>query len=333
MRKYQLILVLLLVTITCIGQPMKNDTLTIVQISPIVVCDSGAGCLWDYSMMKDSLSHEVYIFRDSLRPHLLEVCKLKSKYKYQWRNDTLCEVGFENATTLMVLNEPITLFKTPFHLGDSLTGPFSGQGEYGRLLPISEVGTYVSRVDGQGELRLPHQNYDSVFRVVTESDIVKHIYDTTYFHIKAYRWYKYNGCYPLLEATEVTTLLPDDTTCNRFAFYSIIEEEELPERMDETDESPVMERTPDSDCAFTEGRFLPNPVVNDLLVSYHLTRTATIWFSLQSSSGLVMYRSSPTKQEEGDWQLTIPMSGYPTDDYVMYIHVDDIVLAETIIKM
>ena len=46
-----------------------------------------------------------------------------------------------------------------------------------------------------------------------------------------------------------------------------------------------------------------------------------------------MFRSSPVVQEEGYWQLTIPMSGYPTDDYVMYIHVDDIVLAETIIKM
>lgn len=318
---------------SCILVSAASDTITIVQIPPILVGDSGRECLWDYSMMKDSLSHEVYIFRDSLKPHLLDICKLKSKYKYQWRNDTLCEVGFENATTLLVLNESITLFKTPFHLGDSLTGPFSGQGEYGRLLPISVTGTYVSKVDGLGELRLPHQNYDSVFRVVTESDIIKHIYDTTYFHIKAYRWYKYNGCYPLLEATEVTTYLPDDTTCNRFAFYSIIEEDEVPEMTNEPDESPFVEQTPDSDLAFTEGRFLPNPVVNDLLVSYHLTRMATIWFSLQSSAGLVMYRSLPTEQEEGDWQLTIPMSGYPTDDYVMYIHVDDIVLAETIIKM
>ena len=318
---------------SCISVSAASDTITIVQIPAILVGDSGRECLWDYSMMKDSLSHEVYILRDSLRPQLLGIQRINSKYHYRWQSDTLCGVGFENATTQMRFNKPIAYFKLPFHLGDSLTGPFSGQGEYGHLLPISEVGTYVSRVDGQGELRLPHQNYDSVFRVVTESDIVKHIYDTTYFHIKAYRWYKYNGCYPLLEATEVTTYLSNDTTCNRFAFYSIIEEEELPERMDETDESPVMERMPGSDCAFTEGRFLPNPVVNDLQVSYHLTRMATIWFSLQSSSGLVMYRSSPTEQEEGDWQLTIPMSGYPTDDYVMYIHVDDIVLAETIIKM
>jgi len=310
-----------------------SDTITIVQIPPIIICDSGYHCQWDYSMMKDSLSHEVYIFHDSLRPQLLDICKLKSKYNYHWRNDTLCEVGFENATTLMVFNEPIARFKTPFHLGDSLIGPFSGQGEYGHLLPFSVTGTYVSRVDGQGELRLPHQNYDSVFRVVTESYIVKHIYDTTYFHLKEYHWYKPGYLYPLLEATEVTTYLPDDTTCNRFAFYSIIEEEELPEMTNEPDESPFVEQTPDSDLAFTEGQFLPNPVVNDLQVSYHLTRTATIWFSLHSSQGIVMFRSSPVVQEEGDWQLTIPMSGYPTDDYVLYIHVDDIVLAETIIKM
>lgn len=318
---------------SCILVRAASDTITIVQIPAILVGDSGQQCLWDYSMMKDSLNHEVYILRDSLRPQDMVVQKLNAKYNYHWNNDTLCGVGFENATTQMVFNEPVVYFKAPFHLGDSVAGLFSGQGEYGRLLPISMAGTYISRVDGVGALRLPHQNYDSVFRVVTECDIVKHIYDTTFFHVKEYRWYNYNGSYPLLEATEVTTLLPNDTTLNRFAFYAIIEEEELPERIDNPDESPVMEQTQDSCLAFTEGQFLPNPVVNDLLVSYHLTRTATIWFSLHSSQGIVMFRSSPVVQEEGDWQLTIPMSGLPVDDYVLYIHVDDIVLAETIIKM
>ena len=332
MRKFPPILVLLLVAATCIGQPMKNDTLTIVQISPIVVCDSGARCLWDYSMMKDSLSHEVIVVRDSTRPEAMEVRKMRTKYLYRTAYDTLFRTGFENATTLMRFAEPIAYVKMPLSLGDSISDSFVGRGEYGHLLPVTSEGTYISRVDGQGTLMLPHERYDNVFRVTMECHVTEHIFDTTHFHIKESCWYMPNYLYPLLEATEVTTYLPEDTTLHRFAFYAMIENEEKPalrvDSLTETQEDSI-----GTDLAFTEGRFLPNPVVNDLLVTYHLTRTATIWFSLQNSSGLVMYRSSPKCQEEGDWQLTIPMSGYPTDDYVLYIHVDDIVLAETIIKL
>ena len=332
MRKFPPILVLLLVAATSMGQPMKNDTLTVVQIPPIIVCDSGTECLWDYSMMKDSLSHEVFVVRDSTRPEAMEVRKMRTKHLYRTAHDTLFRTGFENATTLMRFVEPIAYYKMPLSLGDSLSGCFVGRGEYGHLLPVTSEGTYISRVDGRGALVLPHERYDSVFRVTIEYNVVEHIYDTTHFHIKECRWYKPDYLYPLLEATEVTTYLPEDTTLHRFAFYAMIENEEEPalrvDSLTETQEDSI-----GTDLAFTEGRFLPNPVVNDLLVTYHLTRTATIWFSLQNSSGLVMYRSSPKSQEEGDWQLTIPMSGYPTDDYVLYIHVDDIVLAETIIKL
>lgn len=332
MRKFPPILVLLLVAATSMGQPMKNDTLTVVQIAPIIVCDSGSGCLWDYSMMKDSLSHEVYVLQDSIQPELMEIHKIRTKYHYRMAHDTLYRTGFENATTQMQFVEPIAYLKMPLSLRDSISGSFVGRGEYGHLLPVSSEGTYTCRVDGQGVLILPHERYDSVFRVTLECNVTEHIFDTTHFHIKESRWYMPNYLYPLLEATEVTTYLPEDTTLHRFAFYAMVENEDIPVLNEDT-LTEVLDEPVESDLAFTEGQFLPNPVVNDLLVTYHLTRTATIWFSLQNSSGLVMYQSSPKSQDEGDWQLTIPMSGYPTDDYVLYIHVDDIVLAETIIKL
>lgn len=309
----------------------ETDSLLVVQIPPINVGDSGENCVWDYSMVKDSLLHDVYVLRDSANPTEWDVCKMNNKYLYQEKNDTLYKTGFENATTLIQYHQPIACFKTPITFRDSVIGDFAGRGEYGHLLPVTTHGSYNSKVDGHGTLILPNQEFADVYRVVTLSEITKHIYDTTHFQMREYRWYKRNKMYPLLEVIEVRTELQEDTICSRFAFYTDMEEEDSVEQQD----SVTVELEPEDEDlpTFTDGKFLPNPVVNDLTVSYHLTRTATIWFSLHSSQGIVMFRSSPAVQEEGDWQLTIPMSGYPTDDYVLYIHVDDIVLAETIIKM
>lgn len=140
---------------TLFGQRAWSDTLVVVQIPPIIVCDSGAECLWDYSMMKDSLSHEVFVVRDSMRPELMEICKMKNKYLYRVEQDTVYRTGFENSTTMMRFIKPIAYMKLPLSLRDSITGSLIGRGEYGHLLPVSSEGTYACRVDGKGTLVLP----------------------------------------------------------------------------------------------------------------------------------------------------------------------------------
>ena len=311
----------------------SKDTLLVVQTPPFNNDEIGDECIWDFSAVRDSLLHEVYLKIDTLDWLNIDLQKAGARYYYHYRHDTLFRTGFENAYEQILFTEPIACCKKTLVYGDSIIGTFSGNGEYGRLLPVWTEGSFISCVDGHGALVLPNgQKHRNVHRVSLTTNVIEHIYDTTFFQIKEYAWFDSIHLYPLMELKEVVSMLEDDTTCHRFAYYSDIDAEDTLSVPDEFDDLPdtTQEEFP---CAFTEGRFLPNPVVNDLTVSYHLTRTATIWFSLHSSQGIVMFRSSPAVQEEGDWQLTIPMSGYPTDDYVLYIHVDDIVLAETIIKM
>jgi hypothetical protein len=83
---------------------------------------------------------------------------------------------------------------------------------------------------------------------------------------------------------------------------------------------------------FTEASYLPNPVTDNLYVHYTLTRDATIWFSVHSNTGVPLSHTSAEHRITGFNQSVIPMSHLITGTYTVYIHVDDMVLMQTVIK-
>lgn len=83
---------------------------------------------------------------------------------------------------------------------------------------------------------------------------------------------------------------------------------------------------------FTEVSYLPNPVKDNLYVNYKLTRRATVWFSLHNSTGTTLYRTAPELKSAGSTQKIIPMGQLIDGTYVLYIHVDNMILSRVIIK-
>lgn len=83
---------------------------------------------------------------------------------------------------------------------------------------------------------------------------------------------------------------------------------------------------------FTQASYLPNPVIDNLYVDYTLTRDAVIWFSVHSNGGIPLCQTPAEHRTEGVNQTIIPMSGLITGTYIVYIHVDDMVLMQTVIK-
>lgn len=83
---------------------------------------------------------------------------------------------------------------------------------------------------------------------------------------------------------------------------------------------------------FTEARYMPNPVTDNLYVDYKLTRAAVIWFSVHNNSGVPMYQTSPATMPEGQNRAIIPMSGFIGGTYTVYAHIDDMTLSQVVIK-
>ncbi len=83
---------------------------------------------------------------------------------------------------------------------------------------------------------------------------------------------------------------------------------------------------------FTEASWQPNPVVDNLYVSYKLTRDAKIWFTVHNNVGVPVCQVAPSNKKTGYNETIISMGHLIRGSYTVYIHVDDMVMAQTVIK-
>lgn len=326
-RNYLLLLnVLLLCSSIAIA-----DTLTIVRAVPIPIENIQRDPLgnWQCMNLKDSIILDAVVARDKVDSTITLISYESSLYSYQLRNDSLFCLGYENATTSMRYNRPQLLAVFPLQVGDSLAASYSGLGEYCHLLPLSIEGISTVVVDGVGSLSLPDMQADNLFRIHVSSSISEILCDTTHYKMDKYIWLYNNANHlPVFEVSETSLIFPSDTIVNRLAYYRVPSLEENTNEINIIQEEELVNQ-----CAFTEARFLPNPVVENLLITYVLVHPAHLRFTLCNRQGLFIYSSSTVYQKEGDYQTSIPMMGLPHDDYVLYIHVDDVILSETIIKI
>lgn len=85
-------------------------------------------------------------------------------------------------------------------------------------------------------------------------------------------------------------------------------------------------------AVFTNASWLPNPVEDNLYIDYTLARNATIWFTVHQNGGIPLCQTPPTQKTAGANQTIIPMSHLITGTYTVYVHVDNMLLTETVIK-
>lgn len=307
------------------------DTLQIYQTQVYDAGDSGLQCVWDYSTLSDSISHDVLVCESSDSSHI-DILKFRTHYEYQLAGDTLFTLGFENSTSMIRYDTPIAYLRYPLSVGDSLRSRYTGSGEYAHLLPMAIHGELFSTVDGHGRLVLPEQQLDDVFRVTSHNQLTESMSDTTHFFITTHKWYaQWAGKYPLLETMDVMTIRDNDTLSSQLAFYRIVEN--MPSCEIHDADSCIMEidSVPDN-FPMQDIRLFPNPVVDNLHVAYRLVRSAKVKFALYTRHGMLVYQSAFYQQEEGERGMIIPVSTLPADDYVLYIIADELFVSTIIIK-
>lgn len=308
---------------------------------------AGKGLQWDFSNVEAESDQYIVNYFCPIENDTSQICGMEhdTRYYYLQQNDSVWSIGFENYTTRINYVTPELKLKFPFQYGDTLYNTFEGEGIYSNLLPLKVKGWTRVQADAEGELKLPGDiTVPNALRIHTTRYYTEAGKDSLQMTLDTYTWYAQNLRYPVFESIK-TTLLNNETrqepqdddikstasTIYYTSFYYT--PEELKKSLDQAKDSTDMNGTmPEAAKIFTEARMLPNPVVTNLNIDYKLTRTASVWFSVHSNSGLIIRQTSAQTLDEGYHQTQIPMNGLMTGAYVVCIHIDNMLIHKTIIK-
>lgn len=338
--KHWLIFISLLIPLSIQAQALSKEIHSLVPTDSLIVyCqpyiaveDSGENCYWDFSsavrmnpICVNFYEHKInHATSDSFAGvHFNHY----NAYLYE-KHDTIYMIGYENAqmSVNFLHSEKILVF--PFRYGDTLKSIFGGGGELCHALPISVEGSNTTIADATGTLILPEDTIQNILRVHQRRTYREIIRRSSSVTEDTYYWYSERCRYPLYIAQRLCTEQKTDTIVFETAYYF---PQELTEgiRIDDT----IPQTKTNIDSVYTDATYLPNPVQDNLMITYRLTRDASVSFSLHGNGGL-LFTHTPTRQEEAGWHTTtINMSSYPIGTYILYIHVDDIVQSQTIIKL
>lgn len=305
---------------------------------------SGRDITWDFSMIKEvNDKYELsYFIPDSSKMDTLCGLEHNSRYYFQLKNDTLFALGFENSNTKIDYLDPEAKLIFPFNYGDTLFSEFNGLGEYSHFIELKVNGYTKVVADAIGKMKLPHNELiDDVLRIRTFRHYMETGRDSVEMTIDSYSWYGKQYRYPLFESIKTTLNRKGDSktefgeSYNDTIIYttSFYYPPELQTDQSLTDSTLLKENSPMGPYQiFTEASYQPNPVVTNLLISYKLTRSANVWFSLHNVSGIPIWQTSPRITPEGFNSIEINMSQEIPSAYTLYVHVDDMMVKQVIIK-
>ncbi|MDD2797227.1 MAG: hypothetical protein PHV20_01400 [Bacteroidales bacterium] len=298
---------------------------------------AGLGKVWDFSTVQPI--NEAYTL-DYFIPDstdMLRLCGMEhnTRYYYRQQADSVWGVGYENNTTTMEYTRPELRMRFPFAYGDTLRSDFEGVGQYGHFMALNVKGTTRVEADASGELRLPqNETVKKALRVHTLRHYTQTGKDSVEMTLDTYSWYAAGIRYPVFESIRTTINKKgnsSDTTLFTTSFYYPPEKQVS---QIETEPIPLDSLYEDEGAAgvFTEATLYPNPVVSNLVIKYKLTRQANIWFSVHNSMGVQFSSTSPEALEAGEHRTIVPMGSLNHGAYLIYVHVDDMLLRRGVMK-
>ena len=316
--------------------PLVGDSIVFSEIPHRnLVIPMGSDCVWDYSsLITDSSCLESnYCASSNDSSHFVHHFS-HTHHQYELNTDTLLYVGFENTGISVKFVRKRGALVYPFAYGDSLYSEFSGVGNYFHKKTYPIEGKSLVRAAGWGKLILPECAFDSILLIHSKHTYKNHLDDSANVVEEFFQWYHLNYRYPLFEVARKYNSLHSNCPTLMYACYHIPLDESLVRNADDEvikeDNKSVL--FPEIDSILTDIHFYPNPVYDDLTISYRQKQNATIFFSLHHNSGLCVYQSPIRLQQVGEYTEYIPMSCLAIGAYVVYIHVDDKIVSDNVLK-
>lgn len=310
--------------------PQHTDSLLAYKLPYVAATDSGSNCIWDFSGISiDSAAIiEVNYFTPLADTASIGLHREHTNYYYRCIHDTLWLTGYETSRTHVYYFSALPLLRFPFEYGDTLSGCFSGEGQYCHFLPFQVDGCISTYVAAMGRLILPDIAIDTVLFVRSHM-IYRENGDTqSCVREERYCWYSAYCRYPLLESVHMQTVKNSDTVSFASSYYFPQEQIDIPNPKQKRQDtlSNVMENL------VTDVVYMPNPIYADLQVHYSLARSAQVYISLHYNGGVTTSQTPVHCEEKGHHAVSVDMSGLPVGNYVVYIHADDTIVAGNIIK-
>lgn len=316
--------------------PQQGDTLLLVEIPHLpFAISTGADCVWDFSnMITDSIELDTYYYsvaHDSTRitQHLM-----RTHHQYEIVADTIWCVGFENASVSVNYTRKRKAIAFPFAYGDSLISDFAGVSKYAHKKTCPIVGNSRVYAEAWGKLILPSLTLDTTLLIHSRHIYQNYLADSVCLIEDIFQWYDPSYRYPVFElAYKYSNHQPNNPTISH-AFYHIPTAETLRSNDNTDRQFKTCEEITfaEIDSILTNIRFYPNPVHDNLTITYKQKQQAEMFFSVHYSDGFCVYQSPIRSQNEGEYSEYIPMTMLPIGSYVLYIHVDDKVVATSILK-
>ncbi|MDR1592652.1 MAG: hypothetical protein LBS16_07225 [Prevotellaceae bacterium] len=301
---------------------------------------SGLGIIWDFTFLQpiNEMYDVNYFHTDSADLTLFCGREPDARYYYQQSGDTIKAIGFENNTAYMHYFKPEIRLKFPLRFGDTLYSAFAGSGQYGLRVPMLVEGYTRVHYDADGTLKIPdYPDGVPALRVHTQNRYTQASMDSLQMKIDTWSWYVQGTRYPVFESVQTSIIyfkmlyngdsIPNDTTNFQTSFYY-----PPSQQVNIFDDTFGGGQSTGIHAVFTDADWQPNPVIDNLQITYRLTRNAMVWFTVHANGGIPLCQTSPSYQQAGNNETVISMSHLMTGSYTVYVHVDDMVLMQTIIK-
>lgn len=311
--------------------PVDNDTI-IKQLCPYVIPgNAGNNQTWDFRNLANSAEYEV--ITSYLNPpdsNLICVQDPRARYYWQVKQDSLLLTGYENAHCKVTFSESELRLKRHINIADTLRSDFNVHGEYGHYLPVHTSGTSCVVPDAGGKILLGNDTITNTIRVHTirqynelmgVNNIVEH----------HWQWYSHDYPYPIVDiirsvrANSANAMT--DTTIYAATWIIV-----PPTHRNQQNAKRSVINSESADSLLIQVQCVPNPVLDDLHVTYCLTRDANVNIHIYNPIGTKIYSSSTIMQDAGYYSHSISMASCMTGTYVLHIAVEDVVIQKIIIK-
>ena len=311
--------------------PLCGDSLVANKLTGVPFFIETSDSIWDFSNLcidsAEIITMEYSpVVKDSA---FIALHREGTNFTYHYVDNTFSLDGYQNASSCVHYTHPLPVLKFPFTYGDSIKTAFTGSGQYCHFLPLEIKGTYCSKVEGKGKLVLPNAKVDSVLCIHSLFAYQDLLQRRNHIIEDRYQWYSSDYRYPLVEVVNIRTIKENDTISVGNIYYLPIEDEQSVSRLKPQSDSVHRQ----IDELISNVSYHPNPVYGEFWINYRLVHAAQVYISVHYNGGVSVFQTQVRREEEGEHEQNINMSGLPIGTYVVYIHADNTIVSGNIIKL
>ncbi len=293
---------------------------------------AGSSIEWDFSNLTSVNNEYILSFsQDEEDPSIICGKEHRTRYYYQVSEKNILSTGFENSLSKIRYHTPLLVISFPFAYQDTISAVFEGTGEYGDKVTQTIKGKVSLQADAKGTLQLPRESVEAL-RVKSTRQYTETGKTNLAVVKETYSWYSKEHRYPIFESIKTTYKGIDGK--DSIAFYTSFyySSSMQKKRKMETGEETVAEPIEENNEFITGVSFYPNPVREDLTVSFTLQESEEAKICLYNATGSLVLETKQTFLK-GTNNTAVSMGHLSSGSYTLHLSGEHIDLSSVIVKL